>query len=375
VFEVTGRAFAGQIVAGDNKLARDGRVMEVLSEHLCQGWLEGYLLTGRHGLFNCYEAFIHIVDSMFNQHAKWLKTTRHIPWRRPVASLNYLLSSLVWRQDHNGFSHQDPGFIDHVVNKRAEVIRVYLPPDANCLLSVGDHCLRSRNYVNVIVAGKQPQAQWLSMDEAIIHCTRGAGIWEWASSDGDGNGAPDVVLACCGDTPTLETLAAVSQLRQYLPSLRVRVVNVVDLMRLQPAAEHPHGMSDAEFDALFTVDRPVIFAYHGYPWLIHRLIYRRHGHSNFHVRGYKEEGTTTTPFDMVMLNDLDRFHLVMDVIDRVPGLSSQAGHVRQMMEDKRITCRAYTREFGEDAPEIRDWSWAAAGDGAEGIADTAADNA
>jgi xylulose-5-phosphate/fructose-6-phosphate phosphoketolase len=375
VFEVTGRAFEGQIVPGDNKLARDGRVMEVLSEHLCQGWLEGYLLTGRHGLFNCYEAFIHIVDSMFNQHAKWLKTTRHIPWRRPVASLNYLLSSLVWRQDHNGFSHQDPGFIDHVVNKRAEVIRVYLPPDANCLLSVGDHCLRSRNYVNVIVAGKQPQAQWLSMDEAIIHCTRGAGIWDWASSDGDGKGSPDVVLACCGDTPTLETLAAVSLLRQYLPSLRVRVVNVVDLMRLEPASEHPHGMSDAEFDALFTVDRPVIFAYHGYPWLIHRLTYRRHGHSNFHVRGYKEEGTTTTPFDMVMLNDLDRFHLVMDVIDRVPGLSSQAGHVRQMMEDKRISCRAYTREFGEDAPEIRDWAWGAAGDGAGGIADTAADNA
>ncbi len=375
VFEVTGRAFEGQIVAGDNKLARDGRVMEVLSEHLCQGWLEGYLLTGRHGLFNCYEAFIHIVDSMFNQHAKWLKTTRHIPWRRPVASLNYLLSSLVWRQDHNGFSHQDPGFIDHVVNKRAEVIRVYLPPDANCLLSVGDHCLRSRNYVNVIVAGKQPQAQWLSMDEAIIHCTRGAGIWDWASSDGDGNGSPDVVLACCGDTPTLETLAAVSLLRQYLPSLRVRVVNVVDLMRLQPASEHPHGMSDAEFDALFTADRPVIFAYHGYPWLIHRLIYRRHGHSNFHVRGYKEEGTTTTPFDMVMLNDLDRFHLVTDVIDRVPGLSSQAGHVRQVMEDKRITCRAYTREFGEDAPEIRDWAWGDASQGTGGIADTAADNA
>jgi xylulose-5-phosphate/fructose-6-phosphate phosphoketolase len=357
VFEVTGRAFDGQIIPGDNKLARDGRVMEVLSEHLCQGWLEGYLLTGRHGLFNCYEAFIHIVDSMFNQHAKWLKTSRQIPWRRPVASLNYLLSSLVWRQDHNGFSHQDPGFIDHVVNKKAEIIRVYLPPDANCLLSVADHCLRSRHYVNVIVAGKQQQPQWLSMEEAIIHCTRGAGIWEWASSDGAPDAAPDVVMACCGDTPTLETLAAVSLMKEQLPSLKVRVVNVVDLMRLQPESEHPHGMSDAEFDALFTTDRPVIFAYHGYPSLIHRLIYRRHGYVNFHVRGYKEEGTTTTPFDMVMLNDLDRFHLVMDVIDRVPGLSASAGHVRQLMTDKRITSRAYTREFGEDAPEITDWSW------------------
>jgi xylulose-5-phosphate/fructose-6-phosphate phosphoketolase len=357
VFEVTGRAFDGEIIPGDNQLAPDGRVMEVLSEHLCQGWLEGYLLTGRHGLFNCYEAFIHIVDSMFNQHAKWLKVTRGIPWRRPVASLNYLLSSLVWRQDHNGFSHQDPGFIDHVANKKAEIIRVYLPPDANCLLSVGDHCLRSRNYVNVIVAGKQPQAQWLSMNEAIIHCTRGAGIWEWASSDSDPNVPPDVVMACCGDTPTLETLAAVSLLREHLPQLKVRVVNVVDLMRLQPASEHPHGMSDAEFDSLFTTTAPVIFAYHGYPWMIHRLTYRRHGHSNFHVRGYKEEGTTTTPFDMVMLNDLDRFHLVMDVIDRVPGLAGSAGHVRQLMEDKRITCRAYTREAGEDAPEIRDWKW------------------
>ena len=357
VFDVTGRAFDGEIIPGDNKLIPDGRVMEVLSEHLCQGWLEGYLLTGRHGLFNCYEAFIHIIDSMFNQHAKWLKVTRGIPWRRPIASLNYLLSSLVWRQDHNGFSHQDPGFIDHVVNKKAEVIRVYLPPDANCLLSVGDHCLRSRNYVNVIVAGKQPQAQWLSMDEAIIHCTRGAGIWEWASSDNDPSVPPDVVMACCGDTPTVETLAAVSLLREQLPSLKVRVVNVVDLMRLQPESEHPHGMSDAEFDALFTTTAPVIFGYHGYPWLIHRLIYRRHGHPNFHVRGYKENGTTTTPFDMVMLNDLDRFHLVMDVIDRVPGLAGSAGHVRQMMADKRIACRAYTREFGEDAPEIRDWAW------------------
>ncbi|MGB6617296.1 MAG: phosphoketolase family protein [Trebonia sp.] len=359
VFDVTGRAFDGEIIPGDNNLTPDGRVMEVLSEHLCQGWLEGYLLTGRHGMFNCYEAFIHIIDSMFNQHAKWLKVTRGIPWRRPIASLNYLLSSPVWRQDHNGFSHQDPGFIDHVVNKKAEVIRVYLPPDANCLLSVGDHCLRSRNYVNVIVAGKQPQAQWLSMDEAIIHCTRGAGIWEWASSDNDPSVPPDVVMACCGDTPTLETLAAVSLLREHLPSLKVRVVNVVDLMRLQPESEHPHGMSDAEFDALFTTTAPVIFGYHGYPWLIHRLIYRRHGHPNFHVRGYKENGTTTTPFDMVMLNDLDRFHLVMDVIDRVPGLAGSAGHVRQTMADKRIACRAYTREFGEDAPEIRDWAWRA----------------
>jgi xylulose-5-phosphate/fructose-6-phosphate phosphoketolase len=355
VFEATDRAFDGSITSGDDHLAPDGRVMEVLSEHLCQGWLEGYLLTGRHGLFNCYEAFIHIIDSMFNQHAKWLKTTRAIEWRRPVASLNYLLSSLVWRQDHNGFSHQDPGFIDHVVNKKAEVIRVYLPPDANTLLSVADHCLRSRHYVNVIVAGKQPEWQWLSMDEAVVHCTRGAGIWEWASSDADGK--PDVVLACCGDVPTVETLAAASLLREHLPSLKVRVVNVVDLMRLQPETEHPHGMSDAEFDALFTTDRPVIFAYHGYPWLIHRLTYRRHGHGNLHVRGYKEEGTTTTPFDMVMLNDLDRFHLVMDVIDRVPGLASTAGHVRQLMDDKRISCRAYTREYGEDAPEIRDWKW------------------
>ena len=357
VFSVTSRAFEGTIVPGDNDLAPDGRVLEVLSEHMCQGWLEGYLLTGRHGLFNCYEAFIHIVDSMFNQHAKWLKVSHGIPWRRPVASLNYLLSSLVWRQDHNGFSHQDPGFIDHVVNKKAAVIRVYLPPDANTLLSTADHCLRSRDYVNVIVAGKQPHAQWLSMDDAIIHCTRGAGIWEWASNDAPGE--PDVVMACCGETPTLETLAAVSLLRSLLPDLKVRVVNVVDLMRLEPPTEHPHGMSDAEFDAMFTVDRPVIFAYHGYPWLIHRLTYRRHGHDNFHVRGYKEEGTTTTPFDMVMLNDLDRFHLVMDVIDRVPGLAATAGHVRQLMADKRITCRAYTRQEGVDAPEITDWKWIA----------------
>jgi len=355
VYEVTNKAFEGSIVPGDNHLAPDGRVVEVLSEHLCQGWLEGYLLTGRHGLFNCYEAFIHIVDSMFNQHAKWLKVTRDIPWRRPVASLNYLLSSLVWRQDHNGFSHQDPGFIDHVLNKKASVVRVYLPPDANCLLSTADHCLRSRNYVNVIVADKQPQLQWLSMADAIIHCTRGAGIWEWASNDAPDE--PDVVMACCGDTPTLETLAAVSLLREHLPSLKVRVVNIVDLMRLQPSSEHPHGLTDAEFDALFTADKPVIFAYHGYPSLVHRLTYRRHGHDNLHVRGYKEEGTTTTPFDMVMLNDLDRFHLVMDVIDRVPGLSSSAGHVRQLMTDKRLSCRAYTREQGEDAPEIRNWKW------------------
>jgi xylulose-5-phosphate/fructose-6-phosphate phosphoketolase len=356
VFEVTGRAFDGEIIPGDNQLTPDGRVMEVLSEHLCQGWLEGYLLTGRHGLFNCYEAFIHIIDSMFNQHAKWLKVASGVGWRRPVASLNYLLSSLVWRQDHNGFSHQDPGFIDHVVNKKASVIRVYLPPDANTLLSVADHCLRSRDYVNVIVAGKQPQAQWLSMGEAVIHCTRGAGIWEWASNC-PADGEPDVVLACCGDTPTLEILAAAALLREHLPSLKVRAVNIVDLMRLQPPSEHPHGMSDAEFDSLFTTSRPVIFAYHGYPWLIHRLTYRRHGHDNLHVRGYKEEGTTTTPFDMVMLNDLDRYHLVMDVIDRVPGLSAAAGSLRQLMDEKRIQARAYTREHGEDDPEISNWKW------------------
>jgi xylulose-5-phosphate/fructose-6-phosphate phosphoketolase len=355
VFEVTNRAFDGQIIDGDDHLAPDGRVVEVLSEHLCEGWLEGYLLTGRHGLFNCYEAFIHIVDSMFNQHAKWLKVSKGIPWRRPIASLNYLLSSLVWRQDHNGFSHQDPGFIDHVMNKKAEIIRVYLPPDANCLLSVADHCLRSRQYVNVIVAGKQPQPDWLSMDEAVIHCTRGVGIWEWASNDQPGE--PDVVLACCGDIPTLEIVAAAGLLRQHLPELKVRVVNVVDIMRLQPESDHPHGMSDAEYDSLFTADRPVIFAYHGYPWLIHRLTYSRHGHDHLHVRGYIEEGATTTPFDMVMLNDLDRFHLVIDVIDRVPGLATSAGHVRQFMSDERIRCRAYTREYGEDAPEIRDWAW------------------
>ena len=318
VFEVTDRQWAAETESGDDHLSPDGRVIEVLSEHMCQGWLEGYLLTGRHGLFNCYEAFIHIVDSMFNQHAKWLKVTRGIPWRRPVASLNYLLSSHVWRQDHNGFSHQDPGFIDHVVNKKAEIIRVYLPPDANCLLSVADHCLRSRDYVNVIVAGKQPSLDYLSMEEAAAHCARGIGTWDWASSD-DGDAEPDVVLACAGDIPTVETLAAASLLREHLPELRVRVVNVVDLMRLQTDSEHPHGMPDAEFDALFTTDRPVIFAYHGYPWLIHRLTYRRTNHEGLHVRGYKEEGTTTTPFDMVMLNDMDRFHLVMDVIDRRPA--------------------------------------------------------
>ena len=355
VFSVTGRTWLAEVEDGDEGLAPDGRVMEVLSEHLCQGWLEGYLLTGRHGLFNCYEAFIHIVDSMFNQHAKWLKTTRDIPWRRPIASLNYLLSSHVWRQDHNGFSHQDPGFIDHVVNKKAEVIRVYLPPDANTLLSVADHCLRSRNYVNVIVAGKQPALDYLSIDDAIVHCTRGLGIWEWASCD-DG-GEPDVVLGCAGDVPTLETLAAAAILREHLPDLKVRVVNVVDLMRLQSESEHPHGLSDTEFDALFTTSRPVVFAYHGYPWLIHRLTYRRRNHAHLHVRGYKEEGTTTTPFDMVMLNDLDRFRLVIDVIDHVPGLAERAAHLRQRMEERRLAARAYTREHGDDDPEIRDWAW------------------
>jgi xylulose-5-phosphate/fructose-6-phosphate phosphoketolase len=355
VFEATNRVWEAEILATDEHLAPDGRVMEVLSEHLCQGWLEGYLLTGRHGLFNCYEAFIHIVDSMFNQHAKWLKVSDGIPWRAPIASLNYLLSSHVWRQDHNGFSHQDPGFIDHVVNKKAEVIRVYLPPDANCLLSVADHCLRSRSYVNVIVAGKQPELVYLTIDEAIAHCARGIGIWEWASNDGGEE--PDVVLACAGDVPTLETLAAAALLRERLPDLRVRVVNVVDLMRLEQPSEHPHGLSDAEFDALFTASRPVIFAYHGYPWLVHRLTYRRTNHDNLHVRGYTEEGTTTTPFDMVMLNDLDRFHLVMDVIDRVPGLGERAASLRQEMVDARLRHRAYTREMGEDPADVRDWTW------------------
>jgi xylulose-5-phosphate/fructose-6-phosphate phosphoketolase len=356
VFEATDRVWEAETLPTDEHLASQGRVLEVLSEHQCQGWLEGYLLTGRHGLFNCYEAFVHIVDSMFNQHAKWLKTTRGIEWRRPLASLNYLLSSHVWRQDHNGFSHQDPGFIDHVVNKKAEVVRVYLPPDANTLLSVADHCLRSRHYVNVIVAGKQPALQYLSMDDAIVHCTRGIGIWEWASSDEGVE--PDVVLSCCGDVPTLETLAAVAILRARLPELRVRVVNVVDLMRLQPDTEHPHGLPDEEFDSLFTSDRPVVFAYHGYPWLIHRLTYRRTNHDNLHVRGYKEEGTTTTPFDMVMLNDLDRFHLVIDVIDRVPGIADSAAHLRQEMLDARLSARAYAREHGEDNPEIAGWQWA-----------------
>jgi xylulose-5-phosphate/fructose-6-phosphate phosphoketolase len=355
VFEATSRTWVAEILPTDEGLSPDGRVMEVLSEHLCQGWLEGYLLTGRHGLFNCYEAFIHIVDSMFNQHAKWLKVTRGIPWRRPIASLNYLLTSHVWRQDHNGFSHQDPGFIDHVVNKKAEIIRVYLPPDTNTLLSVADHCLRSRDYVNVIVAGKQPSLNYLSMDEAIVHCTRGIGIWEWASND-DGQ-EPDVVLGCAGDIPTLETVAAAAILRDRLPDLRVRVVNVVDLMRLQPESEHPHGLSDSEFDSLFTTSRPIVFAYHGYPWLIHRLTYRRRNHENLHVRGYKEEGTTTTPFDMVMLNDLDRFHLAIDVIDRVPKLGERAAELRQELVDTRLRARAWTREHGDDQPELRDWTW------------------
>jgi xylulose-5-phosphate/fructose-6-phosphate phosphoketolase len=355
VFEATDRVFAGEILTTDDHLSVDGRVMEVLSEHLCQGWLEGYLLTGRHGFFSCYEAFIHIIDSMFNQHAKWLKTTRGIPWRQPIASLNYLLSSHVWRQDHNGFSHQDPGFIDHVINKSAEVVRVYLPPDANTLLSVTDHCLRSRNYVNVIVAGKQPALQYLNMDAAVKHCTVGAGIWEWASND-DGV-EPDVVMACAGDVPTLETLAAVDILRQKFPELKVRVVNVVDLMTLQSAGEHSHSLSDKDFDSLFTTDKPVIFAFHGYPWLIHRLTYRRTNHRNIHVRGYKEEGTTTTPFDMVVLNDLDRFHLVMDVIERVPGLANIGAHAKQLMHDKLLEHTDYIRSHGDDMPEIRDWKW------------------
>ncbi|MDA2807368.1 phosphoketolase family protein [Nocardiopsis suaedae] len=357
VFDATDRAWDERLLPTDEHMAPDGRVMEVLSEHLCQGWLEGYLLTGRHGLFNSYEAFIHIVDSMFNQHAKWLKTTRTIPWRRPIASLNYLLSSHVWRQDHNGFSHQDPGFIDHVVNKKPEIIRVYLPPDANTLLATADHCLRMRDTVNVVIAGKQPALSYLDMDQALAHCIRGLGIWGWASSD-DG-AEPDVVLACAGDVPTMETLAAADLLRTHLPELRVRLVNVVDLMRLQPAEEHPHGITDREFDALFTPDKPIIFAFHGYPWLIHRLTYRRRGHDNLHVRGYIEEGTTTTPFDMVMLNHLDRFHLVMDVIDHVPGLAVRAAHLKQQMDDARLRCRAYTREHGDDAPEIRDWTWQA----------------
>jgi xylulose-5-phosphate/fructose-6-phosphate phosphoketolase len=355
VLEATERQWDAETKPTDDHLARHGQVMEVLSEHLCEGWLEGYLLTGRHGIFNSYEAFIHIVDSMFNQHAKWLKVSRGIAWRRPIASLNYLLSSHVWRQDHNGFSHQDPGFIDHVASKKAEIARIYLPPDANCLLSVADHCLRSRDYVNVIVAGKQPSLDYLSMPDAIAHCSRGLGIWEWASSCGDDE--PDVVLACAGDVPTLETLAAASILGERLPQLTARVVNVVDLMRLEAEEDHPHGLSEREFDAIFTTSRPVIFAFHGYPSLIHRLTYKRSNHSNLHVRGYIEEGTTTTPFDMVMLNNLDRFHLVMDVIDRVPGLAEPAAHIRQDMEDERLRHRAYTREHGADPPEIADWRW------------------
>ena len=355
LFEVTDRVWTAETVAGDDHLSADGRVMEVLSEHLCQGWLEGYLLTGRHGFFSCYEAFIHIIDSMFNQHAKWLNTTRHIPWRRPIASFNYLLTSHVWRQDHNGFSHQDPGFIDHVVNKKADIIRVYLPPDANTLLSVADHCLRSRHYVNLIIAGKQPELQWLDIDAAIKHCTAGIGIWEWASNDRGSE--PDVVMACAGDVPTLETLAAVDLLRQHFPDLKVRVVNVVDLMKLQPKEEHPHGLSHKDFDTIFTTDKPIVFAYHGYPWLIHRLTYRRINHRNLHVRGYKEEGTTTTPFDMVVLNDLDRFHLVNDVIDRLPQLGSAAAYTKQLLRDKLIEHRQYITTYGTDMPEIQNWQW------------------
>jgi xylulose-5-phosphate/fructose-6-phosphate phosphoketolase len=355
LFEVTDRVSTATILANDEHIARDGRVMEVLSEHLCQGWLEGYLLTGRHGLFSCYEAFIHIIDSMFNQHAKWLKTSKQIAWRRPIASLNYLLTSHVWRQDHNGFSHQDPGFIDHVMNKRSDIVRVYLPPDANTLLSTVDHCLRSRDYVNVIVAGKQPEWQWLDMDAAVRHCTVGAGIWEWASTD-DG-ASPDVVMACAGDVPTLETLAAVDILRTHLPDLKIRVVNVVDITTLEPKSEHSHGLSDAEFDSMFTTDRPVIFAFHGYPSLVHRLTYSRANHDNFHVRGYREEGTTTTPFDMTVLNGLDRFHLAMDAIQRVPRLADSGAHLQQQLRDRLVEHRHYVNTHGEDMPEIRDWRW------------------
>jgi xylulose-5-phosphate/fructose-6-phosphate phosphoketolase len=358
LFEITDRTWLGETIPEDDHLSPDGRVMEILSEHTCQGWLEGYLLTGRHGLFSCYEAFIHLIDSMFNQHAKWLKvTSKEIPWRRPIASLNYLLTSHVWQQDHNGFSHQDPGFIDHVVNKKADIVRVYFPPDANTLLVVANECLRSRNKVNVIVAGKAPQPQWLDMDAAIKHCSSGIGIWEWASND-KGTG-PDVVMACAGDVPALETLAAVQMLREYAPDLKVRVINVVDLMTLQPAEEHPHGLSNKEFDTLFTTDKPVIFAYHGYPWLIHRLTYRRTNHKNLHVRGYKEEGTTTTPFDMVVRNDLDRFHLVSDVIDRVPKLSRIAAYTKQAIRAKLVEHREYITRYGQDLPEIREWKWKA----------------
>jgi xylulose-5-phosphate/fructose-6-phosphate phosphoketolase len=370
VLEVTGRTWNAEFLPSDVALAPDGRVMEMLSEHQCQGWLEGYLLTGRHGFFSCYEAFIHIVDSMVNQHAKWLKVCNHIPWRRRIASLNYLLSSHVWRQDHNGFSHQDPGFIDHVINKKAEVIRVYLPPDANTLLSVTDHCLRSRGYINVVVAGKQPAPQWLTMEQAVRHCTAGIGIWEWASND---RGAePDVVMACCGDVPTVETLAAVELLREHLPELKVRVINVVDLMKLQPREEHPHGLSNQDFDSLFTTSKPIIFAFHGYPWLVHRLTYRRTNHANLHVRGYKEEGTTTTPFDMVVLNQMDRFHLVEDVINRVPGIGARAAYARQALRDRRMDHKHYIARCGEDMPEIRNWRWGGAAANAS-VRDTAAD--
>jgi xylulose-5-phosphate/fructose-6-phosphate phosphoketolase len=355
VFQVTSRQWLAATEAGDQYLAREGQVMEMLSEHQCEGWLEGYLLTGRHGLFNCYEAFIHIIDSMFNQHAKWLKVTSGLPWRAKIASLNYLLSSHVWRQDHNGFTHQDPGFIDHVVNKKAEIVRVYLPPDANCLLSVMDHCLRSRHYVNVVIAGKHPAPQWLRMDDAVKHCSEGIGMWQWASNDRQGE--PDLVMACAGDVPTLETLAAVSILRAHLPELKIRVVNVVDLMKLQPASEHPHGLSDNDFDSLFTRDKPVIFAFHGYPWLIHRLTYRRRNHSNLHVRGYKEEGTITTAFDMTVLNDLDRFHLVMDAVDRLPQTGSRGANLKQELRDKLIEHKRYIDKYGEDMPEVREWTW------------------
>jgi xylulose-5-phosphate/fructose-6-phosphate phosphoketolase len=372
VLDATDRAWVAETLPWDDHLAPDGRVVEMLSEHQCQGWLEGYLLTGRHGFFSCYEAFIHIVDSMLNQHAKWLKVSRHIPWRRPIASLNYLLSSHVWRQDHNGFSHQDPGFMDHVANKKAELARIYLPPDANCLLSVADHCLRSRNYVNLIVAGKQPSPQWLTMDQAVKHCEAGLGVWDWASNDR--GGTPDVVMACCGDVPTLETLAAVDLLRQHAPDLKMRVVNIVDLMKLQSSSEHPHGLPDADFDALFTTDKPIIFAFHGYPSLVHRLIYRRRSHENFHVHGYLEEGTTTTPFDMCVLNRLDRFHLVGAVIDRVPGLGARAAYAKQAIRDKLIDHKQYIAKHGDDMPEVANWRWGGRADGSASVRSTEADN-